>query len=81
MDLDEYVWRKKMTLKKIALDTGICAVTLSNIKASKITPKLSTALKICIFTNGEVTIEELLPKEMQEEIKNYKITHDKQKSV
>ena len=69
MDLDEYVWRNRITLGSISEKTKISVNTLSNIKTKKIVPKLDTAIKLHMFTNGEVTFEEMLPLETTDRIK------------
>lgn len=71
MDLDEYVWRRKVTLKKMSEETGICAVTLSQLRNFKVTPKLDTALKIHEVTNGEVSYLEMLPPEARKKIEKW----------
>lgn len=69
MDLDEWVWRNRVTLRDISEGTGIHVNTLSSVKLKKIVPRLDVAVKIHMFTNGEVPYEEMMPPEALEKIK------------
>ena len=62
MEFDEYIWKKKIKVKDIARETGISMTTLSLIRFLKTTPRLDTAMKIFEYTNGVVTLKELLPR-------------------
>lgn len=61
MDLDEYVWRNKTTLKAVADETGICQATISHLKNKKIVPKLTTAIKLFEMSDGEIDFVSMLP--------------------
>jgi len=69
MDLDEWLWRKRLTIKQVAKETEICPATLSHIKNKKISPNLQTALTLREYSNGEIELLELLPKNKSEKIK------------
>jgi len=69
MDLDEYVWRNRVTLGAISEATGISVNTLSNIKTKKIIPKLDTALKLNLYSRGIIKFEEMLPDNIREKVK------------
>jgi|GEM_PF-2614509 len=69
MDLDEWLWRNKCTRRKIARAIGIHHQTIFNILSKTRTPALFTAIAIEKFTNGAVTIEELLNEEDREKLK------------
>jgi len=69
MDFDEWVWRRKITLKKIGDETGICPATLSHIKNRKIVPKLDTALMLSAYSDGEISLNDLLPDSHQGKVK------------
>lgn len=69
MDLDEYVWRNRLRLIDISEATGVSVNTLSNIKTKKIVPKLDTALKLHLYSSGEIKFEEMLPDNIREKIK------------
>ena len=71
MDLDEFCWRKRVTLKEISRKTGIHANTLSDIKNLKIIPRLDTALRLYIFTKGEVGYMDMISKNSSNEIKKW----------
>ena len=60
MFLDEWFWRAKITKRKFAKDIGIHPQTVFTIIERIHTPSLFTALAIEKYTNGEVTLFELL---------------------
>ena len=60
MFLDEWFWRKKITKRKFAEDIGIHPQTAFRIIERDHTPSLFTALAIEKYTEGEVTLFELL---------------------
>lgn len=71
MDLDEYCWRKRITLIEISKKTGICAPTLSHLKNLKVTPNLMTALKLYEFSKGEISYVEMLPEKVRVEFEKW----------
>lgn len=71
MDLDEYVWRRRVTLKTISKETGIHPNTLSLIRNLKITPSLDTALRLAAFTKGEVDYLEMLPTKVRKKVEKW----------
>ena len=60
MDLDEYLWRNKITQKRFAEIIGMNHNTLCGLIHKKITPTLINALNIVKVTNGDVDIETLV---------------------
>lgn len=70
MELDEWLWRRKCTKRKIAHAIGLHPQTIFNIAARVASPSLVIGLAIEKFTKGEVTPEELLNKEDIEKLKN-----------
>lgn len=70
MDLDEWLWRRKCTKRKIARAVGVHHQTIFNIAAKVTSPSLVVGLSIEKFTNGEVKAEELLNKDDLEKLKN-----------
>lgn len=69
MELDEWLWRNKCTQRKMAKAIGVHTQTLFNMIKKNRTPTLFTALAIQKFTNGQVTLEELLSVEDTENLK------------
>lgn len=63
MDLDEYLWRNKITRKDFAKKIGMTPHSLSSIVAGKVSAKLYTAINIVEATKGEVSYKDLLRKE------------------
>jgi hypothetical protein len=61
MDLDTYAWKNRITIKKIAEDTGLCPLTLGHIRALKRMPRMDTAMKLSAYTNGDVSLVEMMP--------------------
>lgn len=69
MDLDEWLWRKKITMREFSERTGIHWNMLSGIKRKVRVPRLDNAIIIHKMTNGEVTFEQLLTPDLQEKVK------------
>lgn len=60
MNLKEYLDEKRMTYREFAEILGIHLHSLKNIVYGKRNPGLALALKIEIYTDGEVTTEDLM---------------------
>jgi len=60
MDLDEYLWRNKMSQRVFAEKVDVNSVTIFNLKNFKVIPNLLTAMKIFKFTDGQVTFHEMV---------------------
>jgi len=60
MDLDEYMWRKKIKCKNMSEQTGISAVAIQQYKHRRCTPNLLKALQIQAFTKKDIPLEEML---------------------
>jgi DNA-binding transcriptional regulator YdaS (Cro superfamily) len=60
MKLDEWLFRKKMTLKKFSEATDISYVVSQYTVSAARKVALANALKVVRFTDGEVTLEDLL---------------------
>jgi len=60
MDLDEYLWRKKIKQKVFAEMVGVQLGTIHHLRRRAKTPSLSLALNIVDVTNGEIEIENLM---------------------
>lgn len=71
MDFDEFVWRYRKTLLEISEETGIHALTLSNIKRFKSSPKLETALILYEYCEGKVKLEEMLPSKQRDRVEKF----------
>lgn len=71
MDLDEYLWRSKRTATELAKKVNLSFPTMLLIKHKKKAPKLITALKIMVETNGEVGLEDLLSKQDVKDLKKW----------
>jgi len=71
MDIDEYLWRKRRTVRSFAIELGITDNSVLKYKHKRGTPRLLIALKIVKASGGEITLEELLTKEEAEELENF----------
>tara|TARA_R110002126_G_scaffold77229_2_gene192656 strand:- start:4777 stop:5004 length:228 start_codon:yes stop_codon:yes gene_type:complete len=71
MDVDEYIWRNKITGVSFAKMVQISIPTFRNMKNGIVSPKLVTALKILSVTDGKIDIEELLCQADAEDWKNF----------
>jgi DNA-binding transcriptional regulator YdaS (Cro superfamily) len=60
MKLDEWLFRKKMTLRKFSDATDISYVVSQYTVSAARKVALANALKVVRFTDGEVTLEDLL---------------------
>lgn len=60
MDLDEYLWRNKITSKSVGDASGISLPAIKEYKYRRITPNLFRALQLQIVTKGNVPLEEFL---------------------
>ena len=60
MDLNEYLWRNRITQKDFSKRIKIANHTLSLIVNKKVTPHLSTAIKIVEASEGQIEFRELL---------------------
>ena len=60
MKLDEWLFRKKMTLRKFSEATDISYVVSQYTVSAARKVALANALKVVRFTDGEVTLEDLL---------------------
>lgn len=72
MDLDEWMWRNKCSIREIAEGTGLSMQTIFNLKRKSKSPTLNTGVAVCIFTNNEVQIQDLIPEEDKKTILNVK---------
>lgn len=80
MDLDEYIWRKKITSKDIAKKIDTTPMSIKNIKYREHSPGLFTALKLFYESNGEIPLEKILSKKHEEQYKLWKEKRDLEKS-
>lgn len=71
MDLDEYLWRNKITLDKCKKEVGLSQAALCSLKRRKTSPSLLSALKLVEFSKGKIKLEELLTDKHLEEYKNW----------
>lgn len=70
MELDEYLWRNKISKKYFAEKVRLAPHTLSNIVFKKVTPNLISALNIVKASEGQVTFEELVKDSDKENLIN-----------
>lgn len=71
MELDEWLWKNRITQKQVALETGIPMMTIGQIKRKMFVPNLITALKLQEYTKGEIELFEMIPDKRREEIDDY----------
>ena len=82
MELDEFMWRKKLTVRSFSEILGCCALTVHNARNKKVSPKMLLAYKIMNYTDGCVTLDELLSTKDIEEIKKIKMSiHNRTNAV
>lgn len=68
MDLDEYLWRNKISRTDFAVQIKISRSHLQQILSRKRNPSVKLAKKIEEITDGKVTKEEVLfPEDFQQE--------------
>lgn len=60
MDLDEYIWMKRLKSIDIARKADFSPNALCKMRKKKGSPSLLAAIKLCILSEGEITMEELL---------------------
>jgi DNA-binding XRE family transcriptional regulator len=63
MDLDEYLWKYKLKMNKLAKDVEVSQPSISSIKSKRTSPSLLTALKLYHISKGKINLEHLLTKE------------------
>lgn len=67
MDLDEFLWRERLTNAELSRKTGNAATGISKIKMRDYSPNLFMAIKLLHIAKGEITPEELLSHKDYEE--------------
>ena len=72
MNLDEYLWRNKITVREMAKKINVSEQTLSLIKREKVSASLDFALKIHEITDGKVTLFETLTPDKQKKLSEWK---------
>lgn len=60
MDLDEWLWKEKISITKFADMVKVSNINLHYIITRKSTARLPTAIKILKATKGEVELENLV---------------------
>ena len=60
MNLDEYLWKNKITSKEFSEKMHCCRSYLSLIKTGKVKPSYRFAKDIVEMTDGKVTLEEIM---------------------
>lgn len=76
MNIDEYLWRKKNTLKSFADAIDVTCASATRYKQQKSTPNLLIAMKIMHVCNNEVDLIELLSKDDREKYKKFLDTYN-----
>ncbi len=71
MDIDEYCWRNRMSLRKLAIKVGCTEASILKYKHGKGSPSLLIAMKIVKTSGGDITLEELLGKNDKEKLKKW----------
>jgi len=72
MELDEWLWKNRLTQKQVSLDTGIPMMTIGQIKRKMFVPNLITALKLQQYSDGAIKLTEMLPDKRRPEIDDYR---------
>ena len=67
MELDEFLWRSKLSQRQFSKKTGINAVTISNMKNFTSIPNLKTAMIIHKFSEGKISLIEMIPPAMRKD--------------
>ncbi len=68
MDIDEYLWRNKITRKNFAERVGMAAQTMSLLASKKITPSLPNAVNIVKASGGMITYHEMIKEADREKL-------------
>jgi hypothetical protein len=79
MEVNEWIWRNRVTRKEIAKACGMPYVTFQYLITKKCSIGLENATKIVNYTSGQVTYEDLLqPEEIEaiEKIVPYEYKHN-----
>ena len=79
MEMNEWIWRNRVTRKQIAKDCDIPYVTFQYLASKKFSITLENATKIVTYTSGQVTYEDLLqPHEIEaiQKIVSYEYTYN-----
>lgn len=69
MNIDEYLWRNRITVNKFSGFVECAPLTISALKRNKRTTSLLIAIKIYETTNTLVSYEEMLSLEDQEALR------------
>lgn len=77
MNLDEFIWKKRTTAKKLGKIVGMTPQSLGNVKLRKNSPHLLTAVKLVLLSEEEINFEELLSKKDQEDLEKWLLKKDK----
>jgi len=64
MSLDEWLKQKELNAQEFADLVGVTQGYISRLRARKVTPSVVVAVAIRDATNGEVTVDDLLPRKI-----------------
>lgn len=61
MNFKQWLERHPFPITHIAEEIGITPATLHNILRERCEPRLSTAIRICMYSNGQIDLMSLIP--------------------
>ena len=71
MNLDEYMWRNKLSASRVARDIDCSTNTLGKIRRRESSTGLLLAIKLIKISDGQITIEELLSEKGEKQFKEW----------
>lgn len=71
MDIDEYLWRSRRTVRSLAIQVDTTDNSILKYKHKRGTPRLLMAMKIVKASEGQITLEELLTEEERKDLENF----------
>lgn len=69
MDIDEFLWKERMTLRQLAKHVGTSEVTLGSLKRKERAPSLPIAYKLHMFSKGKIGYNDLLTEYQKEKLR------------
>jgi hypothetical protein len=61
MNFEDYLWYHKLTNKEASIALGLDYASVANLKKRNRVPRLDTAMLVHEYTNGEVSLDEMMP--------------------
>jgi len=68
MTLDEWIWRKKLTIVDLAREINCAPVTISEVKKRRTNFNIKFILKMVALTEGQVPLTEFMTEQDHKEL-------------